>query len=52
MAKIIYTSEKLRTVVRLKVGLKVIGGSKVNLILITIEKLRLGMLLDGFCNGI
>ena len=52
MAEIIYTTEKLRTVVRLKVGFKIVGGSKVNLVLITVEKLRLGMLLDGFCNGI
>ena len=52
MAEIIYTAEKLRTVVRLKVGFKIVGRGKVNLVLIAIEKLRLGMLLDGFCNGI
>ena len=52
MAEIIYTAEKLRAVIRLKVGLKVIGGGKVNLVLITVEKLRLGVLLDGFGNGI
>ena len=52
MAKIIYTTEKLRAVVRLKVGFKIVGRGKVNLVLITVEKLRLGILLDGFRNGI